>query len=119
VSFNDETEGTNVTNISFNSYAMGYFAGYVASSMSETGHIGVIGAFPWQPETSGVTDGALAGNPNTVTHIRYVNSWIDEVKALDSFMELKEEDVDVFYPTGDGFHVTIIEEAKKEGLYII
>lgn len=32
---------------------------------------------------------------------------------------MKDDGVDVFYPTGDGYHVNIIEKSKQEGLYAI
>ncbi|MFC0557707.1 BMP family ABC transporter substrate-binding protein [Halalkalibacter alkalisediminis] len=118
VSFNGEVEGTNVTSLHFNSYAMGYFAGMVAAAMSETGHVGAIAAFPWQPEIKGFEAGAaLYGNSNA--HVNYVEDWADSEKALSYFEQLKDVGVDVFYPAGDGYHVQVIEEARKEGLYAI
>lgn len=119
VSFNGDVEGPNVTSLHFDSYAMGYFAGMVAAAMSETGHVGAIAAFPWQPEIAGFEAGAaLYGNSKSV-HVTYVEDWTKIDKALDYFEQLKEAGVDVFYPAGDGYHVQIIEEARKEGLYAI
>lgn len=119
VSFNGEVEGENVTNVSFNSYSMGFFAGIVAAAMSKTENIGVIAAYPWQEEIAGFQNGAKTVNKNVKTHVEYVHSWIDEEKAKDYFYTLVSEDVDVFYPTGDGYHLSIIEEAKEAGLFVI
>ncbi len=120
VSFNGHSSGENVTNVLFNSYSMGFFAGFIASLMSESGHIGVIAAYPWQPEIEGFKEGARIGNASVTTHVQYVYSWTDEEKALNDFHSLAEKKrVDVFYPTGDGYHIAIIEAAKEKGLFVI
>ncbi|ARK31496.1 BMP family ABC transporter substrate-binding protein [Halalkalibacter krulwichiae] len=120
VSFNGEVEGDNVTSLHFDSYAMGYFAGMIAAAMSETGHIGAIATFPWQPEVQGFEAGAaLYGRNDSSVHIEYVHDWFDSELASSYFEQLKSEGVDVFYPAGDGFHVSVIEEARNEGLYAI
>jgi transcriptional activator of comK gene len=118
VSFNGEVEGSNVTSLQFDSYAMGYFAGMVAASMSETGHVGAIAAFPWQFEIEGFEAGA-ALYEDTNSHVHFVENWVNSEKALDYFEQLKDVGVDVFYPAGDGYHVQVIEEARKNGLYAI
>lgn len=119
VSFNGDVEGENVTSLHFDSYAMGFFAGMVASAMTETGDVGVIAAFPWQPEVEGFGDGAKIGHSSTQVHVSFVGDWTDNEQALEYFKELQKKKVDVIYPTGDGYHVKIIEEAKKEGLFAI
>ncbi|MDT8859623.1 BMP family ABC transporter substrate-binding protein [Alkalihalobacillus sp. MEB130] len=119
VSFNGEVEGENVTSLHFNSYAMGYFAGMLAAAMSENGNIGAIAAFDWQPEIKGFQDGASLSNSATIVHLKFVEDWADRERALTFFDELKQEGVDVFYPAGDGYHIDLIEEIRKEGLYAI
>ncbi|WP_227936805.1 BMP family ABC transporter substrate-binding protein [Alkalihalobacillus deserti] len=119
VSFNGDVEGKNVTSIHFDSYAMGYFAGMIAAAMSETGHVGVIAAFPWQPEIEGFEAGAALYGDSLNVHVNFVEEWADSERALKYFEELKETGVDVFYPAGDGYHVQVIKETKKEGLYAI
>ncbi|TWI57228.1 BMP family ABC transporter substrate-binding protein [Halalkalibacter nanhaiisediminis] len=119
VSFNGDVEGENVTSLHFDSYSMGFFAGMIASTMSKTGDVGVIAAFPWQPEVEGFKDGAKIGNSKTSVHVKFVDDWTDGERALGYFDELKKENVDVVYPTGDGFHVKVIEEAKREGIFAI
>ncbi|GAE35428.1 positive regulator of comK [Halalkalibacter akibai JCM 9157] len=87
--------------------------------MSETGEIGAIAAFPWQPEIEGYQAGAALYGENINTHVSYVEDWYDSELALSYFDKLKKQGVDVFYPAGDGYHVQVIEEARSEGLYAI
>ncbi|MCM3716221.1 BMP family ABC transporter substrate-binding protein [Halalkalibacter oceani] len=119
VSFNGDVEGENVTSLQFDSYAMGYFAGMMAASMSETGVVGIIAAFPWQPEVKGFQEGAKVENGAIEVEVEFVESWTNEERALTYFKEMQQKDVDVFYPAGDGYHVAVIEEAKNQGLYAI
>ncbi|ERN52937.1 BMP family ABC transporter substrate-binding protein [Alkalihalophilus marmarensis] len=119
VSFNGEVTGENVTNLEFDSYAMGFFAGMVGASTSQSSQIGAIAAYPWQPELEGYKDGAKYIDPEVEVKIEYVNDWSDTETAIEYFYQLKEKNIDVFYPAGDGFHVEVIEKVKQEGLYAI
>jgi transcriptional activator of comK gene len=119
ISFNGDVEGDNVTSLHFDSYAMGYFAGMVAAAMSESGDVGAIAAHSWQPEVEGFHDGASLYGGKTNVHLKFVGNWIDSDVALTHFEDLKQEGVDVFYPAGDGYHLELIEEVRKEGLYAI
>ncbi|WP_100404874.1 BMP family ABC transporter substrate-binding protein [Bacillus solitudinis] len=119
VSFNGDVTGSNVTSLHFESYAMGYFAGMLASKMSKTGHVGVIAAYSWQPEVRGFADGAVYKS-DTEVHVDYVNDWSNGERALEFLRDMKNHhQVDVFYPTGDGYHIKVIEQVKTEGLYAI
>ncbi|MED4126414.1 BMP family ABC transporter substrate-binding protein [Halalkalibacterium halodurans] len=118
VSFNGEVKGENITSLHFEGYAMGYFGGMVAASMSETHKVGVIAAFPWQPEVEGFVDGAKYMNESEA-FVRYVGEWTDADKALELFQELQKEQVDVFYPAGDGYHVPVVEAIKDQGDFAI
>jgi transcriptional activator of comK gene len=119
VYFNGNKVGENLTSVNFNSHAMGFFAGMVASSMTETGKVGVISAFEWQPEVDGFYEGAKYVNPMTQVELRYVNNWDNQEKALDFYEELNELGVDVYYPTGDNFHLPVIERIKENNQYAI
>ncbi|WP_416151269.1 BMP family ABC transporter substrate-binding protein [Salipaludibacillus sp. HK11] len=119
ISFNGDVEGDNITSLHFDGYAMGYFAGMLAGEMSMSNSIGVIAAFPFQPEVQGFKDGATFQSPAVTVNIEFVESWIDETKALEIFADMKNDNVDIFYPAGDGYHIDVIEEVKKEGLYAI
>lgn len=119
ITFNGDVAGENITSLHFKGYAMFFFAGMLATEMSETNKVGVIAAFPWQPEVEGFVEGALFQNENIDVKVEYVSSWVDVEKAKTIYQEMVIKNVDVFYPAGDGFHVPIIKEIKKDGLYVI
>ncbi|MDQ0255420.1 transcriptional activator of comK gene [Evansella vedderi] len=119
VSFNGEVDGDNITSLHFEGYAMGYFAGMLSSEMTSSNKIGVIAAFEFQPEVQGFKDGALYNKDNVEVFVEYVHNWVDETRAIDLFTEMEELGVDIYYPAGDGFHVAVIKEVKKSGLYAI
>ncbi|WP_096435755.1 BMP family ABC transporter substrate-binding protein [Alteribacter populi] len=119
VSFNGEVDGENITSLHFQGYSMGFFAGMLASEMSESDEVAVIAAFPWQPEVEGFEDGAKHQMENVTVHVDYVESWADEEKALSIYQTMKRKGVDVYYPAGDGYHVSVIEEVKDDGFHAI
>ncbi|QHS21673.1 BMP family ABC transporter substrate-binding protein [Virgibacillus sp. MSP4-1] len=119
VYFNGDTYSENITSIKFNAHAMGFFAGMVAGAMTETNNVGVLGAFEWQPEIDGFYEGVKYQNPEVNVEIRMVNHWDSSEQALNRFQTLKEANIDVIYPTGDGFSVPIVNEAKESNIYAI
>ncbi|WP_017726905.1 BMP family ABC transporter substrate-binding protein [Halalkalibacterium ligniniphilum] len=118
VSFNGDVTGDNVTSLQFDGYAMGYFGGMVAGEMSQTNKVGVIAAFPWQPEVQGFVDGASYLD-KAIAYVEYVGDWSDVDKAMHLHDKLKAKGVDVFYPAGDGYHIQVIEEIKRDGDFAI
>ncbi len=119
VTFNADVDGENITSLHFEGYSMGFFAGMLASEMSHSNMVGVLAAFPWQPEVEGFVDGAKFQDRDVDIQIEYVSSWVNVDTAIEYFNQMVKEGVDVFYPAGDGYHVAIIEEVKKHGLYVI
>ncbi|WP_408010697.1 BMP family ABC transporter substrate-binding protein [Pseudalkalibacillus sp. A8] len=119
VSFNGKVSGERITSIHFDSYAMGYFAGIISGAMTESGHVGMIAAFPWQPEATGFREGANVYNEEVETHIDFVEDWEDENRAFNILREMTGQGVDVFYPAGDGYTVPVIERIKEQGHYAI
>lgn len=119
VYFNGGYYADNVTSLNFNSHAMGFFGGMVAGKMTRTNEVGVIAAYEWQPEIEGFYEGVKYQNPEANVHIDYVQDWSDKDKALEMYEKMKEQNADVFYPTGDSFSIEIIEQAEKDGLYAI
>lgn len=119
VSFNGQVSGDNITSLHFESHAMGFFGGMVAAEMSAKNKVGVIAAYSWQPEIQGFIKGATYQNKDVHIYVDYVNDWSNIDKAYDIYTKMRQEGVDVFYPAGDGFHVPIVEEIKKEGVYAI
>lgn len=119
VYFNGGHFGEGLTSLNFNSHAMGFFGGMVAGKMTETNQVGVIGAFEWQPEIEGFYEGVKYQNPEAEVHINYVNSWSDNGKAMKLYKQMRNQKVDVFYPTGDSYSASIIERASSDGVYAI
>ncbi|WP_221563818.1 BMP family ABC transporter substrate-binding protein [Alkalihalobacillus sp. TS-13] len=119
VSFNGKVSGERITSIHFDSYAMGYFAGVISGAMTESGQIGMIAAFPWQPEVTGFQEGASVYNENVETHIEFVEDWEDTNRAFNILRKMTGQGVDVFYPAGDGYTVPVIERIKEQGNYAI
>ncbi|MDN4523673.1 BMP family ABC transporter substrate-binding protein [Fictibacillus fluitans] len=119
VSFNGDSSGENATSIHFRSYAMGFFAGMVAAKMSRTNHLGVIAAQEWQPEMKGFAGGARFQKKDIIVDTEVMDSWSDKDQAIASFKRMAAAGADVFYPTGDGYTVPVIEEVKRKALYAI
>ncbi|WP_078555219.1 BMP family ABC transporter substrate-binding protein [Bacillus alkalicellulosilyticus] len=119
VSFNGAVDGDNVTSLHFESHAMGFFGGMVAAEMTSTNQVGVIAAYEWQTEVKGFIEGAKHQKPTIDVNVQYVNSWSDVDKALEIYHDMSDSGVEVFYPTGDGYHVSVLEEVKKDGNYVI
>lgn len=119
VSFNGEVHGENITSLHFEGEAMGFFGGMVASRMSENKSVGVIAAFPWQPEVDGFIEGAIYENRNIEIQYEYVQSWNDTDKALKILDEMVKNGADVIYPAGDAYNIPVIQEIKNRGLHAI
>ncbi|MFC2949930.1 BMP family ABC transporter substrate-binding protein [Virgibacillus sediminis] len=119
VYFNGGYVADNVTTLNFNSHAVGFFAGMVAGEMTENDQVGIIAAYEWQPEIEGFFEGVHYENPQAEMEIDFLNDWQDDGRAEEIYAQMKEDGTDVFYPTGDLFSRTIIEQAKEDGLYAI
>ena len=119
VTFNGDSTDPLITNIQFEGKAMGFFAGMVAAEMSKTKQIGVIAAFPWQPEVEGFQQGAKNARPEVVVNVGFVHDWGDKETAEILFRDFIAKGVDVFFPAGDGFNIPLIQKVKREGLFAI
>lgn len=119
VYFNGTYASKNLTSLNFDSHAAGFFAGMIASKMSTSNHVGIIGAYEWQPEIEGFFEGAKYQNKETKVAISYVDNWNAFDAALETYRQMKEANVDVFYPAGDMYSNEIIELAKADNLYAI
>ncbi len=108
-----------VTSINFNSHAMGFFGGMVASRMTKTNEVGVIAAYEWQPEIEGFFEGAKYEDPSTHVQVQYINDWNDQDVVLNIYESMRDNGVDTFYPAGDSFSRGIIEQAEEDQLYVI
>ncbi|SHG23072.1 BMP family ABC transporter substrate-binding protein [Ornithinibacillus halophilus] len=119
VYFNGTYYNENVTSLNFNSHAMGFFAGMLASEMSETNEVGIIAAYQWQPEIEGFYEGVKYQDETTNIQMNFIYDWNDTSIALEMYEQMKDKNVDVFYPAGDAFSETIIQHASKDQLYAI
>lgn len=119
VYFNGGYFSGNVTSMNFNAHAMGFFAGMLASKMSNTDQVGIISAFEWQPEIEGFYEGAKFENPSINVHINNINGWNDKVIALQMYEKMRDNDVDVIYPAGNSFSGEIIKRASEDGIFAI
>ncbi|QKY68600.1 BMP family ABC transporter substrate-binding protein [Lentibacillus sp. CBA3610] len=119
VYFNGGQFAEDVTSLNFNSHAMGFFAGMMAGEMTETNHVGVIGAFEWQPEIEGFFEGVTYQNSEAEVHFNYVNDWNGERKAMQMYDTMRDDGADVIYPAGNAYSNTVIEQARADGIYAI
>jgi transcriptional activator of comK gene len=119
VYFNGGYFSENVTSLNFNSHAMGFFAGMTAGEMTSTDQVGIVAAYEWQPEIEGFYEGVIFQNPAAEVDMQIINDWNDAKSAIDIFESMKNEQVDVFYPTGDIFSRKIIQQASNNHLYAV
>ncbi|MFD0952690.1 BMP family ABC transporter substrate-binding protein [Virgibacillus natechei] len=119
VYFNGGYVDENVTSLNFNSHAMGFFAGMLAGKMTETDQIGMMAAYEWQPEIEGFYEGVNYENPTAVVQIEFSNKYNETSTIPQIYENMRNDEVDVFYPIGDSFNQAIIELAKGDDLYAI
>jgi transcriptional activator of comK gene len=119
ITFNGDAKNANVTNLNFEAYAMGFFAGMVAGHMTKTNHIGILPAFEWQSEVKGFYDGAKFQNDQVQIEVNYVYDFDDDERALQILDKMMANNCDIIYPAGDGYSVPVIEKIKEKGLYAI
>lgn len=119
VYFNGGYFSDQVTSMNFNSHAMGFFGGMVASKMTETKNVGIIASYEWQPEIEGFYEGVKYQDSATKVHVNYVDNWNETVVAADIYNEMRDKDVDVLYPTGETFSSDVIDHAIRDGVYAI
>ncbi|PAV29205.1 BMP family ABC transporter substrate-binding protein [Virgibacillus profundi] len=119
VYFNGGYSDDNVTSLNFNAHAMGFFSGMIAAEMTDSNHVGMIAAFQWQPEIEGFFEGVKYQNPSAEVTVEFVNNWNDKETAADLYEKMRENNVDVIYPTGDSYSEEIIKRASEDGIYAI
>lgn len=119
VYFNGGYFAENVTSYNFNAHAMGFFAGMIAGKMTTANQVGIVAAYEWQPEIEGFFEGVNYQNPASDIRMDIINDWNDTKSAVEIYESMKNDDVDVFYPTGDMFSRRIIQAASNDNLYSV
>ncbi|KIL45673.1 BMP family ABC transporter substrate-binding protein [Jeotgalibacillus soli] len=64
-------------------------------------------------------DGAQKQHPSIMVSIHYTDDWDNQEAALNALENMKQNDVDVVYPAGDGFNIEVIQQLKEDGLFAI
>ncbi|GGA73931.1 BMP family ABC transporter substrate-binding protein [Ornithinibacillus halotolerans] len=119
VYFNGNYYNDNLTSLTFNSHAMGFFAGMIASQMTESEEVGIIAAYQWQPEIEGFYEGVKFQNPETNVNMELIYDWTDVDGAKQAYARMKNKGIDVIYPAGDAFSEDVIKQASKDDIYAI
>lgn len=124
VYFNGGYTSDNLTSLTFDSHAMGFFSGMIASKMTTTFNVGIIAAYEWQSEIEGFYEGAKFQNPETKVHINFVNSFGNQLPYNQNIVkniydDMIDHNVDVIYPAGESFSSEVIDRASEDDLYII
>lgn len=110
----------NQTSFVFDPISSDYFAGMIASLMTESNKIAIIDAFDtYVSKKLGFFKGIMEFNPSAEVYTRVVGSWDDEEKAAAFTQELAELGVDVIFTRGNAFNRAVIHEAEKRGIYVI
>jgi len=117
VYFNGGYYSDNVTSLNFDSHAMGFFSGMVASKMTESNHIGILAAHEWQPEIEGFYEGVKYEDPAVKVHFDFIRDWDDIEVAFEIYEEMKTNQADVIYPTGESFSEEILEQASNDHIF--
>lgn len=91
-----------------------YLTGMIASGMSKTGKIGLVGGYPI-PEVNRLMqafmEGAREVNPNTEFTVTFIGSWFDPPKAKEAAFAMIDKGADVLYAERFG----VSDAAKERG----
>ncbi|MGM0846850.1 MAG: BMP family ABC transporter substrate-binding protein [Bacillota bacterium] len=119
VSFNGNASQPNTTSLTFEGYAMGFFGGMTAANETNTKNIGIVASYAWQPEVDGFIKGAEYQDSSVNVMVDYTDDWNNTEKAMILLHIQLREGVDIVYPAGDGYNVSLIERMKDEGKHAI
>src|SRR5690625_2373891 len=114
VYFNGGYFDENLSSLNLNSQAMGFFAGMVAGEMTRTKQVSIIAAYEWQPEIEGFFEGVKYQQDDTKVQIAFLNEWNDEKNTKQIYEQMREKNVDIFYPAGESFSTELIEIVESE-----
>lgn len=109
----------NQTVYTFDQTKIEYLAGTAAAMKTRTKKIGLIDAFEAREKNPGFEKGLKASDSSIAFYYRVVNSRDDGAKAVKLLRELKDEGVDIVYAKGNSYNQEVIQEAKKQKMYVI
>ncbi|MFY2252753.1 BMP family ABC transporter substrate-binding protein [Priestia megaterium] len=109
----------NQTVYTFDQTKIEYLAGTAAAMKTKTKKIGLIDAFEAREKNPGFEKGLKASDSSIAFYYRVVNSRDDGAKAVKLLHELKDEGVDIVYAKGNSYNQEVIQEAKKQKMYVI
>ncbi len=104
------------------SHETGYLGGVLATLMSKTKKVGVIGGFPIPgviSEHNGYILGARSADPNVKVVSVFINDWMDVSKAKEAAFAMIEQGVDVIQVTSSPMGFGGIKGAEEKGKYAI
>ncbi len=104
------------------SHETGYLGGVLATLMSKTKKIGVIGGFPVpgvMSEHNGYKLGARSVDPNVKIVSVFINDWMDVSKAKEAAIAMIEQGVDVIQVTSSPMGFGGIKGAEEKGKFAI
>ena len=112
----------NVVTYLVQSHETGYLGGILATLMSKSKKIGVIGGFPIPQqiaEHNGFKLGARSVDPDVKVSTIFINDWFDVSKAKEAAMALIDQGVDVVQVTASPMGFGGIRAAEERGVYAI
>ncbi len=112
----------NVVTYLVQSHETGYLGGILATLMSKTKKIGIIGGFPipqQMAEHNGYKLGARSVDPNVKVVDVFINDWMDASKAKEAAIAMIDQGVDVVQVTASPMGFGGIKGAEEKGRYAI
>lgn len=95
-----------------------YLAGMLASGLSKSSTVGVVGGYP-VPEVNRLVNAFIAGakevNPDVKVLVSFINSWFDPAAAKEAALAQIDNGADVLYAERFG----VIEAAQEKSLFAI
>lgn len=113
--------GDNVGTYWANSDDAIYLAGMAAGSVTKSGKLGFIAAFPIPQVVRSInafTLGAQAVNPKVTTTVVWTGGWLNPAKEAEASNSLIDAGVDVIGEQVDS-PITIAQTAEKRGIYVV
>lgn len=113
--------GDNVGTYWANSDDAIYLAGMAAGSVTKSGKLGFIAAFPIPQVVRSInafTLGAQAVNPKATTTVVWTGGWLNPAKEAEASNSLIDAGVDVIGEQVDS-PITIAQTAEKRGIYVV